>query len=198
MKELSSGEGKKDAWTQAPDPARSTEPGGPEQSSRFAPSRTGGAETREVRLERLSRLSYLLDNSIRIPLIGYRIGYDAIIGLVPGFGDAVGLALSAYIVLSASRLGLPRSTLIRMAGNVGLEALIGAIPVLGDVFDATFKANARNIRLVQEQAGLPLRSAAGENKRHFRLLVVIAVALVVVAIVLIIATVGGLIQLLSA
>ena len=99
-------------------------------------------------LKRIDRLGYLLDNSIRIPGVGYRVGYDAIIGLIPGVGDLAGFALSAYIVLEASRFRLPKATLARMVFNVGLEAVIGVVPFLGDLFDATYKANARNLRLL--------------------------------------------------
>ena len=112
------------------------------------PKTTPSTGTSQAKLERIDRLGYLLDSSIRIPGIGYRIGYDAIIGLVPGFGDLAGFALSAYIVLEASRFGLPKATLARMVFNVGLEALVGTIPLIGDLFDATFKANARNLALL--------------------------------------------------
>ena len=115
------------------------------RSSRTAPSAEAPSG---AALKRIDRLGYLLDNSIRIPGIGYRIGYDAIIGLIPGFGDLAGLALSAYIVLEASRFHLPKATIARMVFNVGLEGVIGVIPLLGDLFDATFKANARNLRLL--------------------------------------------------
>ena len=104
--------------------------------------------TSPAALKRIDRLGYLLDNSIRIPGIGYRVGYDAIIGLIPGVGDLAGFALSAYIVVEASRFRLPKATLARMVFNVGLEAIVGVVPFLGDLFDATFKANARNLSLL--------------------------------------------------
>lgn len=115
------------------------------RSSKTAPPPQAPSSTA---LKRIDRLGYLLDNSIRIPGIGYRVGYDAVIGLIPGFGDLAGFALSAYIVLEASRFGLPKATLARMVFNVGIEAIVGAIPFLGDLFDATYKANARNLRLL--------------------------------------------------
>jgi len=106
-------------------------------------------------LAQVDRLAWLLDNSINIPLINYRIGLDALIGLVPGLGDAAGLIISSFIVLQAVRLGAPRATLLRMVFNIIIEALIGLIPVLGDLFDATFKANMRNVRLLQGALGQP-------------------------------------------
>jgi hypothetical protein len=98
----------------------------------------------------------LLDNSIKIPIINYRIGLDAIIGLIPGIGDFAGLLVSSVIVLQAFRLGVPRSVLMQMLVNIGIESLIGVVPVVGDFFDATYKANARNVQLLnQALAGLP-------------------------------------------
>lgn len=100
-------------------------------------------------LNQVDRLAWLLDNSIHIPLINYRIGLDALIGLIPGLGDAAGLIVSSFIVLQAIRLRAPRAILLRMVFNIVMEALVGLIPVLGDLFDATFKANARNVRLLR-------------------------------------------------
>lgn len=106
-----------------------------------------------TRLARLRSLSRLLDSSIRIPVIGYRIGLDPLIGLIPGVGDAVMLLPAGYIILEAYRLGVPRPTVARMVANVGLETLFGTVPVLGDLFDATFKANTRNLYLLESHLG---------------------------------------------
>jgi hypothetical protein len=96
-----------------------------------------------------------LDNSIYIPLINYRIGLDAVIGLIPGLGDVAGLILSSFIVVQALRLRAPRTVLLRMILNMVMEALIGLIPIFGDLFDATFKANARNVRLLRQAMEQP-------------------------------------------
>jgi len=80
--------------------------------------------------------------------VGWRIGIEPILGLVPGGGDALGLALGAYIVAEAARLGASRTILIKMVGNLAIDALVGTVPVLGDVFDFAFKANVRNLRLM--------------------------------------------------
>ncbi len=106
-------------------------------------------------LAQVRRLSQLLDNSIPLPG-GMRVGWDAVIGLVPGVGDTVGMLLSSYIVVQALRLGAPAPVLVRMLGNVALEALVGAVPLLGDVFDAAFKANVRNVRLLEQHVGAPM------------------------------------------
>jgi hypothetical protein len=103
--------------------------------------------THEVR-ERLARLAWLLDSSIPIPGTRFTIGLEALIGLVPVIGDLVGVFLSSYIVREAAALGVSRSILGRMAFNVALEGLAGMIPFAGDVFDAAYKANQRNVRLL--------------------------------------------------
>lgn len=136
-----------------------------------APDGEGAAGTAPpVALRRIQRLSYLLDNSIPLPGLGYRVGWDAVLGLIPGAGDMVGTLLSGYIILEAARLGASRATLLRMVFNVAVEAVVGAVPLLGDLFDATWKANARNMQLLGEQAHTPVR-AHRSNRRFARLLV---------------------------
>ena len=104
-------------------------------------------------LGRLRALSHLLDSSIRIPVLGYRIGLDPLVGLIPGVGDAIMLLPAGYIIFEAYRLGLPKATLARMVANIGLETLFGTVPIIGDVFDATFKANTRNLYLLERHVG---------------------------------------------
>jgi hypothetical protein len=100
------------------------------------------------RLARMRNLSRLLDTAIRLPG-GFRIGIDPIIGLVPGIGDVIASGLSIWLVYDAARLGLSKRVLSRMVLNVMIEAAIGAVPVIGDFIDAAWKANARNMRLVE-------------------------------------------------
>lgn len=106
-------------------------------------------------LKRIRALTQVLDNAIAIPGTNYRIGLDPILGLLPGAGDAVGTVLSVYIVLEASRLGIPREMLVRMLGNILFETIVGSVPVLGDVVDATWKANLRNLTLLESHLGVP-------------------------------------------
>lgn len=122
--------------------AQQSEPGGraPAVSERLPPE--------------LRRIGYLMDESIRLPG-GYRIGWDPIIGLIPGIGDAIGLAVSGYVVAQAGRAGIGKFVLARMIANVVIEALIGVVPLVGDVFDAMFKANVRNLRLVERHLANP-------------------------------------------
>src|SRR5688572_799139 len=102
---------------------------------------------RETR-ERLKQLAWLLDSSIPIPGTRFTIGLEALIGLFPVIGDLIGVFLSSYIVREAAALGVSRSILARMTFNVALEGLVGMIPFAGDVFDAVYKANQRNVRLL--------------------------------------------------
>jgi hypothetical protein len=118
----------------------------PSGDSPIRPERIVYAES--PRLHRIRFMSRLLDSSIVLPG-GYRIGIDPIVGLIPGFGDFIGAALSFYLVYEAARLGLPKRVLLRMCGNVLIEVLVGEIPLLGDIFDAVWKANLRNARLVE-------------------------------------------------
>ena len=119
-----------------------------------APLRQGGVERRQrpaphgKRIEALERLAHGLDSRFRVPIIGWRIGWDSLIGLIPGIGDTATAALSAYIILQGWRLGVRKRTLARMIGNAGLDLAVGSIPILGDVFDMAWKANTRNIDLI--------------------------------------------------
>jgi Domain of unknown function (DUF4112) len=136
---------------------------------------------RDARLAGARWLARLLDESIPIPGTSYRIGIDPLLGLVPGVGDALGALLSMWLVVVAWRLGAPYSVLARMGVNIGVEALVGAIPIAGDVFDAGWKANVRNVRLVErwlERPG-PARRASGAV-----LAAILLVTLAVIAAVL--------------
>ncbi len=131
----------------------------------------------QARLERLKKLAWLLDNSIRIPIIGRRIGIDALLGLIPVAGDAIGGALSTWVLYSGYRLGASWPTLLRMLGNVLVEIVVGIVPVLGDLFDMGFKANQRNVDLLLDYG----RDAASTERRSalWALLVFGGLALVV-------------------
>lgn len=120
------------------------------------------ATEREATLDRLDRLSYLLDNSIRIPGTERRIGIDPLVGLIPVVGDLPTTGISAYIVLEAIRLGVPRATVARMLFNLAVDATVGSIPVVGDAFDAVWKANARNVALLESRLDRP---ASGADRR---------------------------------
>ena len=100
-------------------------------------------------LQRLQTFARTLDSKFEVPLLGTRIGWDGLIGLIPGIGDLAGLALSSYVVVEGIRLRVPKPLLGRMLINILVEFLGGLVPVLGDLFDFYWKANERNVRLLQ-------------------------------------------------
>lgn len=102
-------------------------------------------------VERIRRVAYVLDESIPVPGTGYRIGVDPLLSAVPGVGDAIGAAVSLYIVAEAARLGVPLTTLVRMLATVTLDTLGGMVPWVGPVFDAVIKANTWNVELLLEE-----------------------------------------------
>ena len=98
------------------------------------------------RLKRMRQLSQLLDGAIVIPGTKRRIGIDPVLGLIPGGGDTISAALSAYIIIEAAQMGLPRAALMRMVTNIAIDTVVGAVPVFGDIFDVFSKANLRQAR----------------------------------------------------
>lgn len=107
-----------------------------------------GSEARDVR-RRIELLEQLLENAFHLPVVNRRVGLDAIVGLVPGVGDAITAAMGLYLVWEARNLGLPKWQLWRMAGNVGIDSLIGAVPLAGDVFDVFYSSNTRNLKIIK-------------------------------------------------
>ena len=105
--------------------------------------------TREERLARIDALSRLLDTAFMIPGTNIRFGIDALIGLVPGIGDAITTIMALYIVSEARALGAPRLLIARMLANVALDGFVGAVPLVGDAFDVAFRANRRNMALLR-------------------------------------------------
>ena len=126
-------------------------------------------------LERLRTLSRLLDSAFVVPGTKYRVGLDAIVGLVPGIGDAISAVFSLYIVFQAARMGVPKAT---MLGNVGVDTIVGEIPLLGDLFDAGFKSNMRNLALIERHVERPA-SARAQSRR---LLLVLGVGLLAMVV----------------
>ena len=102
--------------------------------------------------ESLDRLSWVMDDLIRIPGINWRFGLDALVGLIPGFGDTVTSMVSFYILASAVRYRVPKVTLLRMGLNIGIDYLVGTIPFVGDLFDAWWKSNQMNVALLSKRA----------------------------------------------
>jgi len=93
-----------------------------------------------------------MDDLIRIPGLGWSFGLDALVGLIPGFGDTATSLASFYILASAVRYGVPKVTLLRMGMNIGIDYVVGSFPLVGDLFDAWWKSNQRNVALLSERA----------------------------------------------
>lgn len=129
------------------------------------------SQAKSYKLQRLRLLTRLLDNAVEIPGTSYRIGLDPIIGLLPAGGDIVSSILSAYIVLEAARLGLPNSALLRMVVNIILDTVAGTVPILGDLFDVTWKANSMNLELIEAHIQTPQSSQKANKWFVFLLLV---------------------------
>ena len=104
---------------------------------------------REKHLAEIQELAHLLDNSIRIPIINYRIGIDALVGLVPVIGDFTAFGLAGWIIYRAARMGAPKGLLIKMLANSLGDTLVGSIPGLGTVVDFIWKSNSRNLRMLE-------------------------------------------------
>jgi hypothetical protein len=125
--------------------------------------RTGPPGSLPKDLVALQKFAVLMDEQFAIPLIGTRIGLDALIGFVPGVGDAGGALLSSWIILGALRHHVPAIHILRMVLNVALDTVVGAVPVLGDIFDIFFKENVDNVALIlrYRDPTRPPRSAIG-------------------------------------
>lgn len=108
-----------------------------------------GSDAQSVR-RRIEALEQVLERSFVIPGINRPVGLDAIAGLVPVLGDVITAAMGAYLVWEARNLGLPQWKLWRMAGNVGIDTVLGAVPFAGDLFDFFFRSNTRNLKIIKK------------------------------------------------
>ena len=141
-------------------------------------------ELNEEKLLRLKLLSERLDNSIKIPGTNQKIGIDAIIGLIPILGDFIGVIFSTYIMYSGIKMGVSSKIVKKMATNLAIEFIIGSIPLIGDIFDALWKANKKNVELIEE--------ATIENQENYRLNYLIIASLIVLILSLILVILGSL------
>ena len=132
-----------------------------------------------TQLARARAVARVLDSAIGIPGTTFRIGLDPLFGLVPGLGDLAGAAASGYIVLTGIQLGVSRIVVMRMLANVAMDTLVGTVPVLGDLFDAGWKANNRNVALIERHVATS--SAPSKPSRMMTAVVVIALVLAAVS-----------------
>jgi len=134
-------------------------------------------ELNEEKLLRLKLLSKRLDDSIKIPGTNQKFGIDAIVGIIPILGDFIGVIFSVYIMYSGIKMGVSSKIVKKMAANIAIEFIIGSIPIIGDIFDALWKANKRNVELIEE--------ATIENQENYNYLI-IASLIVILSLILVI------------
>jgi len=115
--------------------------------------------------KKLERLAWFLDSSIKVPGFNARFGLDGLIGLIPGVGDGISALISSVVISEAARMGAPKILLLKMAFNVLIDTLLGAVPLIGDLFDFVWKSNQRNVRLLNQYLDSPRETVV--NSRLF-------------------------------
>lgn len=136
---------------------------------------------RITRVDPVERIAKLMDEAFRIPGTNFRVGWDAIIGLIPGLGEAIMLFTQCGIVFyTVSKYPVPKVVAARMVVNVLIDSAFGSIPFVGDIFDVFFKANTRNMRLLQQVRSHYDQGAPVPMGRHVGFLVVLGIALVAI------------------
>ena len=139
-------------------------------------------EVKEEKLIRLKRLSERLDNTFTIPGTKYKIGIEALIGAVPIIGDLIGGILASYIMYSGMKMGAPPRIIARMAVNIAIDFAIGSIPIIGDLFDLVWKANRKNVELIEDA------TLDDKEEQKLKYLIITALILVLLGILLLILT----------
>jgi hypothetical protein len=132
--------------------------------------------------ESLERLAWLMDDLIRIPGLNWRFGLDALVGLIPGFGDTATSLASFYILASAVRYRVPKITLLRMGLNIGIDYAVGSLPLVGDLFDAWWKSNQMNMTLLRSRATVSAEEARSGKLSDWLFVTLIIVLLVGLAL----------------
>jgi hypothetical protein len=129
------------------------------------------------KLTKLRRVSKILDNAIAIPGTKISFGLDPILGLLPGGGDTVTGGIAAYIVVEAARMGVPREILWKMVGNILIDSFAGTVPVVGDVFDLGWKANVKNLELLEKHLDI---AESSKEDRLFIFGLILVLALIII------------------
>jgi hypothetical protein len=117
-----------------------------------------------LQLARLRSISDLWDRALGIPGTKWRVGLESVVGLLPVGGDVVGLGISIYILWQVVQFNLPKTILVRMVFNIAIDALVGSVPILGDLFDVTWKANTKNVNLLESHLQQPSQSHRADRR----------------------------------
>ncbi|WP_299788635.1 DUF4112 domain-containing protein [uncultured Marivita sp.] len=118
------------------------------------------------RMARIERVAGLLDTRFRLPVIGVRVGWDSIIGLIPGLGDAITTIPAGWMIWNGYQMGARKSTLARMGLNAGIDLVVGSIPIIGDMLDVAFKSHKRNLALLQSDMQRKIINASSQEVAH--------------------------------
>lgn len=146
-------------------------------------NRLAAKRARPIEIEEsLDKLGWVLDDLIRIPGLNWRIGLDALVGLIPGIGDTATTVASLYVLGSAVRYRVPKITLLRMGVNLGIDYALGSLPLVGDLFDAWWKSNQKNIALLRQRATVSASEAREGRVSDWLFVGLIMVLLVLLAI----------------
>ena len=123
------------------------------------------ADTAE-RMARMERVANLLDARFRIPGLGIPVGWDSILGLIPGVGDVVTAVPAGWMIWEGYNLGARKRTLARMGVNAGIDMVVGGVPLIGDLFDVAFKAHKKNLALLQTEMQRKVETAKHKEVAH--------------------------------
>lgn len=134
--------------------------------------------TTDTDVRRARAIARVLDTAVGIPGTPLRIGVDAILGIIPGAGDVLGALLSGYIVIAAAKRGVSPAVLWRMVANVAIDTAVGAIPVLGDLFDVVWKSNTKNVELLERYIASPEKTTTRSRTAGILVVVVVLLALI--------------------
>jgi hypothetical protein len=143
-------------------------------------------ESQLLQLARLRSVSDLWDRAFGIPGTKWRVGLESLVGLLPVGGDVIGLGISIYILWQVVQFNLPKTILVRMVFNIAIDALVGSVPILGDLFDITWKANTKNVNLLESHLQQPSQSRSADRRFLWLLfggLLTVLIALMVAAVV---------------
>lgn len=132
---------------------------------------------KRIVMKRLDRLAWIMDDFINIPGTRFKVGFDPLLGFLPWLGDAAGSIVSSFMLSEASRLGAPKSLLLKMAFNILVDALLGILPLVGDLFDFGWKANRRNVQLLENYLEKPEKTVM-ESRLFVAALIVLIVGCV--------------------